>query len=105
MPVQRSAEEVGRLGDEIYERDFRTQVETTCDEKIVATDIDCGDYAIGDTVLIASERLRAQRPGADVWRVRVRFRTLRNFGIFFLRPDSCIDLYPCSSSNSQHLAI
>ncbi|MCZ0938231.1 MAG: hypothetical protein OXJ55_06320 [Caldilineaceae bacterium] len=105
MPVQRSVEEVGRLGDEIYERDIRTQVEATCQGKIVAIDIGSGDHAIGDTVLIASERLRAQRPGADVWSVRVGFRTLRDFGIFFLRPDSCIDLYPCSSSNSQHLAI
>ena len=80
MPVQRSAEEVGRLGDEIYERDIRTQVESTCHGKIVAIDIDSGDYAIGDTVLIASERLREQRPGADVWSVRVGFQTLRNFG-------------------------
>ncbi len=80
MPVQRSAEEVGRLGDEIYERDIRTQVEAACRGKIVAIDIDSGDYAIGDTVLIASERLREKRPGADVWSVRVGYRTLRNFG-------------------------
>ena len=80
MPVRRSAETVGRLGDEIYDRDIRTQVEATCHGKIVAIDVDSGDYAIRDTVLIASERLRERRPGADVWSVRVGSRTLRNFG-------------------------
>ena len=79
-PARRSAEEAGRLGDEIYERDIRPQVEATHHGKIVAIDVDTGDYAIADTALAASERLRARRSDADVWLVRIGYRTLRNFG-------------------------
>ena len=80
MPARRSAEETGRLGDEIYEKDIRSQVEETHHGKIVAIDVDSGDYAIGDTVSAASERLRERCPDADVWAVRVGYRTLHHFG-------------------------
>ena len=79
MPV-RPAEETARLGDEIYERDIRPQVEKTYHGKIVAIDVDSGGYAVADTVVAASERLRSQHPGADVWSVRVGFRALHSFG-------------------------
>ena len=80
MPARRSAEETGRLGDEIYERDIRSQVEETHHGKIVAIDVDSGDYAIGDMVVTAAERLRERRPEAAVWAVRIGYRTLRHFG-------------------------
>ena len=80
MPARRNAEEAGVLGNEIYERDIRRQVEDAYHGKIVAIDIDSGDYAIGDTVSAASKCLRKRLPDADVWSVRVGFRTLRNFG-------------------------
>ena len=80
MPARRTAEEAGILGDEIYERDIRRQVEDAYHGKIVAIDVDSGGYAIGDTVSAASKRLRKRLPDADVWSVRVGYRTLRNFG-------------------------
>ena len=80
MPVRRTAEEARILGDEIYERDIRRQVQDAHHGKIVAIDVDSGDYAIGDTVSAASKRLRKRLPDADVWSVRVGYRTLRNFG-------------------------
>ena len=80
MPARRTAEEAGILGDEIYERDIRRQVEDAYHGKIVAIDVNSGDYAIGDTVSAASKRLRKRLPDADVWSVRVGYRTLRNFG-------------------------
>ena len=80
MPARRSAEEAGILGDEIYERRIRRQVEGDFHGKIVAIDVESGDYAIGDTVSSASKRLRKRLPDADVWSVRVGYRTLRNFG-------------------------
>ena len=42
--------------------------------KIVAIDVDSGSYADADTVVAASERLRSQRPDADIWCVRVGYR-------------------------------
>lgn len=79
MPA-RPAEETARLGDEIYERDIRPQVEVSRHGKIVAIDVDSGRYAVSDTVAAASERLRSQRPDADIWCVRVGYRALRSFG-------------------------
>ena len=43
MPTRRTAEETGRLGDEIYERDIRPKVEDTHYGKIVAINVDSGD--------------------------------------------------------------
>ena len=80
MPVHRSPEETGRLGDEIYERDIRPQVEVNHFGKIVAIDVDSGDYAIGDSVIAAAKRLRERRPDADVWSLRVGYGVLRHFG-------------------------
>ncbi len=80
MPARRSAEEAARLGDEIYERNIRRQVEATHRGEIVAIDVDSGSYAIHGNALAASERLLAQHPEADVWCVRVGHRALRYFG-------------------------
>ena len=80
MPARRTAADARLLGDEIYERDIRQQVEDAYHGKIVAIDVDSGDYAIGDTVSAASKRLRKRLPDADVWSVRVGYQTLRNFG-------------------------
>ena len=80
MPAHRTAKEAGILGDEIYERNIKRQVEDAHHGKIVAIDVNSGDYAIGDTVSAASKRLRKRLPDADVWSVRVGYRTLRNFG-------------------------
>ncbi len=79
-PVRRTAEEAGRLGDEIYERDIRPQVEETHHAEIVAIDVDSGDHAIGDMVVTAAERLRERCPEADIWAVRVGYRTLGGIG-------------------------
>lgn len=46
-----SAEETARRGDEIYERDIRAQVEGTHRAKVVAIDIDSGEYVIDDNAL------------------------------------------------------
>lgn len=80
-PTRRSREETARLGEEIYERGIRSQVEADHFGEVVAIDVDSGDYAIGDMVVTAAKRLRERRPGAaDVWSVRVGYRTLRHFG-------------------------
>ncbi len=84
-PVRRPAEETGRLGDEIYERDIRPHVEATHHGKIVAIDVDSGEYPIADTALAAADALRERRPAFDVWAVKVGYPTLRTFGGSSLR--------------------
>ena len=77
----RTMDEIARLGDEIYERDLRHRVEADHHGKVVAIDVGSGRWAIGDNVISATDRLRAQSPGAtDVWLVRVGHRALHHFG-------------------------
>ena len=80
MSTHRTVEETERFGEEIYERKIRPKVEATHHGKIVAIDVDSGDYAIADTGLAAADALRKRRPALDVWVVRVGYPTLRTFG-------------------------
>ena len=81
MPRRRPAEETARLGDELYERALRPQVELSRHGQIVAIDVDSGSWAAADTVLKAAELLRVERPGAtNVWRVRVGHRDVYRSG-------------------------
>ncbi len=80
MPAQRTAEETGRLGDAIYEKDIRPKVETAHFGEVIAIDVDSGDYAIADTARSAARGLRERRPEASVWLMRVGYPTLRRFG-------------------------
>ncbi|MDE2966765.1 MAG: hypothetical protein OXS30_04645 [Chloroflexota bacterium] len=81
MPAPRPAEETARLGDEIYEREIRAQVEAEHPGEVVAIDVSSGHWAIGENVIAARERLRKQQPEAfDVWLLRVGHRSLHHYG-------------------------
>ena len=76
-----SNEETARLGDEIYERDVRPQVEGEHHGEYVAIDLDSGGWAVSDDLLVAAASLRAVHPDAvNVWGLRVGRRALRHFG-------------------------
>ena len=78
---RRPREETARLGDEIYERDIRTQVEADHHGEVVAIDVESGSWAIGDDVIAATDQLRAKGTDAvDVWLLRVGHRGLHHFG-------------------------
>ncbi len=79
--TRRPSEEIARLGDEIYERDIRHEVEAEHHGEVVAIDVETAIWAIGDTVIVARDRLRTKRPDAiDVWLLRVGHRALHHFG-------------------------
>ncbi len=81
MVTRRPSEEVARLGDEMYERDIRQEVEGEHFGAVVAIDVESGIWATGDTVIAARDRLRTERPDAiDVWLLRVGHRALHHFG-------------------------
>ena len=76
-----SKEETARLGDEIYERDVRPQVEEAHHGEYVAIDVDSGAWALADDLLAAANSLRTQHPlVTDVWMVRVGYRAVHHFG-------------------------
>ena len=78
---RRPKEETARLGDEIYRRDIRAQVEADHDGEYVAIDVDSGNWAIAESELAASDLLLAQCPDAiDVWLLRVGYRAVASIG-------------------------
>ena len=80
-PPDRPKEETARLGDAIYERDIRQQVETDHHGEVVAIDVESGHWAVGDNVIAATDRLWTQHPAAhDIWCLRVGHRALHHFG-------------------------
>ena len=80
-PSRRPLDETARLGDEIYERDIRPQVEADHHGEFVSIDVDSGGWAVSDDLLTAAKRLREQCPDAiDVWSVRVGHRAIGSIG-------------------------
>ena len=81
MPPRRPREETARLGDRIYQRDIRPQVEADHHGEYVAIDVDSGSWAISDDLRAAAKHLRTLSPGAiDVWLLRVGYQALHHFG-------------------------
>lgn len=74
-------EEHARLGTEIYEQRVRPQVETGNHGKIVAIDVETGEFELADRTLTAAERLLARCPDAQIWFVRIGHRGVHRFGL------------------------
>ena len=80
-PTRRTREEAIRLGKEIYERDIRRKVEYAHHGEVISIDVASGDWAIGDSVIAATDRLWALRPDAvDIYSLRIGYGVLRHFG-------------------------
>lgn len=70
-----------RLGKEIYEHDIRPQVEAAHHGEIISIDVETGNWAVGDSVIAATDRLRAQYPDTvDTYSLRIGDGVLRHFG-------------------------
>jgi hypothetical protein len=75
-----SKEEFARRGDEIYESQVRAQVEEGNYGRIVAIDLETGDFEVNKSEIVACDRLEARRPDAQIWIVRIGSRYVRRFG-------------------------
>ena len=74
MTVRRprySKEEFARRGNEIYERQVRSQVEEGNMGRIAAIDIETGAFEVAEDTLTASDLLLARHPDAQIWFVRI----------------------------------
>ena len=74
-------EEHARLGTEIYEQRVRAQVEAGNRGRIVAIDVDTGDFEVADQTLDAAQRLLKRCPDAQIWFVRIGHRGVHRFGL------------------------
>ena len=75
-----SKEEFARRGDEIYDLTVKPQVAESNRGKIVAVDIETGDWEIDASEIAACNRLEARYPDAQIWIFRVGSRHVRRFG-------------------------
>src|SRR3954465_15809365 len=84
MPHPRySREEIGRRGQELYDKQIRHHVEKGNKGRYLVIDIETGDYDVGDDVLELSHRLHAKHPGAALYAMRVGYpATVRMGGRF-----------------------
>jgi hypothetical protein len=74
-------EEHARLGTELYERRIRPLVEIGNHGRIVAIDVETGEFELADNTLVAADRLLARSPDAQIWFVRIGHRGVHRFGL------------------------
>ena len=75
-----SKEEHARLGNEWYERDVRARVENGNYGRIVAIDVDTGEFEVADDLMTASQGLRSRLPNSQTWFVRIGAKSVHRFG-------------------------
>jgi len=76
-------EEFGRRADEIYDRDILPRLGPLGPEdykKVVAVEVETGDYEIDKDEIVACDRLRERHPTAVFWLRRVGTPYLWRFG-------------------------
>jgi len=75
-----SKEEFAQRGDALYEAQIRSRIEEGNQGKIVAIDLETGDFEVDAREIAACNRLEARQPDAQIWIVRVGSRHVRRFG-------------------------
>lgn len=76
-----SSDEIRSRGKDLYERQLRQKVETEDNiGKIIAIDVESGDYEIDSDLLEASERLLERRPDAALWGERIGYNAVYAVG-------------------------
>jgi hypothetical protein len=84
-PVSR--EEIARRGEEIYQQVIRPKVDARDEGKFLVLDVESGDYEIDTDDLVASDRLLARHPNAELYGVRIGYpEAYRLGGNFERRP-------------------
>lgn len=69
--TQYTSEDVVRIGQERYERTIQEKVEADYRGKMLVLDIESGDYEIATEDIVAYDALKARRPDAITYLVRV----------------------------------
>lgn len=75
-----SKEELARRGQELYEGSIRQQVESGNIGKIVAIDIETGEFEVDENLVPATNRLFERYPNAQPWVIRIGHRAVDHFG-------------------------
>ena len=73
-------EEAARRGTELYENKIRSLVAAGNDGRILAIDIETGDYAVADERYHAAMVLIGKNPDAQIWCLRIGHVAVESFG-------------------------
>lgn len=73
-------EELAQRGQDLYESAIREQVEAGNEGKIVAIDIETGEFEVDENVVPATNRLFERHPNAQPWIIRIGHRAVYHFG-------------------------
>ena len=77
-------DELTRLGTEIYENKIRPIVEAANHGRLLAIDIETGDFEIGDETLKVCQPLIDRNPDAQIWCLRIGHRAVGRMGFQLL---------------------
>ena len=75
-----SKEELARRGQELYDSGIRQKVEANNDGKIIAIDIETGNFEVNETIVSATNLLFQKYPNAQPWIIRIGHRAVYHFG-------------------------
>jgi len=75
-----TSDEIALRGQEWYDREIRAKVEPGNKGRMVAIDIETGEYEIDDDRLAAAHRALAKHPDAALYGVRVGYPTAGKIG-------------------------
>ncbi|BAU12047.1 hypothetical protein LEP3755_25750 [Leptolyngbya sp. NIES-3755] len=82
-----SGEEITQQGRAIY-NNLRSKVETQENiGKLISIDVETGDYAIGDDLIVLSRHLQAKHSNAPIWAGRIGFNAVYAIGGTLIRTD------------------
>jgi hypothetical protein len=73
-------DEIARRGTELYETKIRPLVQPDNDGRILAIDIESGEYAVADESLEACQVLIDKNPDAQIWSLRIGYVAVGGFG-------------------------
>ena len=81
MPLsQYTPDEIVQRGEEIYEREIRPRIEEGNKGKFLVIDVETGAYEMDEDDLVASDRLLARHPSAELYGVRIGSPTAYHLG-------------------------
>ncbi|MEM9273645.1 MAG: hypothetical protein AAGA80_11870 [Cyanobacteria bacterium P01_F01_bin.143] len=81
-------EELAERGQKLYDSGIRQQVEVGNEGKIVAIDIETGDFEVNKDLVSATNRLFDRHPNAQPWVIRIGYRAVDHFGARSLKQNS-----------------
>jgi peptide subunit release factor RF-3 len=71
--TQLSKDEIADKGEQIYEAQLRDVLEPGYIGKFVAIDVNSGEYAVGDTILQATDKMAMKVPEPENYVMKVGF--------------------------------